>query len=258
VNHFVRSFCAVLFAAAFTVGGAVLSAPAENAGALSALKLVPQDKAANVARIVGRDGTPAPERWYFVTYDAAEQNGLREYVVAKGELVAARPISQFASQVTAADVIGVEGVKVDSKRAGEIAADYARANNAALSTLNYELLREGAEAAPVWKVTCIDGAGKQLGVVTMTASHGAVILHDGFPIEPKPVVVEKKIEKLDTYAEEKVAPTAKPSQPADEETKKTAQRKRRSGEEEGGPKHAFKKIGGKLQKFFTGRDTISD
>jgi hypothetical protein len=247
---------AALLAALSSTTVAAFSQTAENASALTALKLMPPDKAANVARIVGRDGTPAPERWHFVTHDAAEQNGLREYVVAKGELVAARPISQFASQVAAADVIGVADVKVDSKRAGEIATDYARANNAPLSTLNYELAREGAEAAPVWKVACLDSGGNQLGVVTLTASKGTVVSHDGFPAEPKPVTKVVKFEKLETYADEKVAPTD--TARADEPTK-TAQRKRRNKtEEDAGPKRVFKKVGGSLQKFFTGKNTISD
>jgi hypothetical protein len=256
----IRSFRVLLLAALCAGGGAAFSQTAENASALAALKLVPADKAANVARIVGRDGTPVPQRWYFVTYDAAELSGVREFVVAEGELVAARPMSQFAAQAAAADVIGMAEVKVDSKRAGEIAADYARVNNTPLGTLNYELAREGLGAAPVWKVTCLDAAGRQLGVVALTATRGAVVSHDGFLIDPTPETQVKKVQKPDTSTDEKVAPQEKTDTASDDgEQRKTARHRHRAGnEEQSGVEHAFKKMGGVLQKFFTGRDTIND
>jgi hypothetical protein len=256
-----------LLLVAFCAGSApAFSQGAEgNASALTAFKLVPAEKAAGVARIVGREGTPVPARWYFITRDAAEPNGLREYVAAKGELVAARPISQFVSKVDEGDVLGIANVKVDSDAVAAMAKDYAAANGAPLGMFNYELIREGAEAAPVWKVTCLDSAGKQLGVVVVTATKGVVVSHDGFPVEPKPAATDQDALKLDTYAEQAVAPTPEADGTSavttgtDAKTAKKGSSRRRSGshEEESGVKHAFKKVGGSLQKFFTGKDTIN-
>jgi hypothetical protein len=254
VKTFARTIRVAMLAAACAACGSAFSQttatpPAENQSALTALKLLPQDKAAGVARIVGRDGTPAPERWHFITHDPAEANGLREFVVARGVLVAARSMSQFASEVKAADVLGIAGVKVDSRAAGEIAKDYALANNAALSTMNYELCREGAEAAPVWKVTCHDSQGKQLGFVTLTASKGTVVAHDGFPLEPKPAATGSPAVKLDTYAEEKVAPEKKITA-VGEGPKKTTSHRRKAKEED---EHVLGKVGGSIKNLFTGK-----
>ena len=54
----------------------VSTAAAQGGGtALDALKLIPKDAAKRLARIEAREGTPAPERWYLLVHDPAEQRG---------------------------------------------------------------------------------------------------------------------------------------------------------------------------------------
>src|SRR5476651_2049546 len=106
-----------------------------------------------------RDGKPAPERWHILVNDPKDENGLHEYVVAGGEVVASRNLSQFAESLKPTDVMGTSGLKIDSDKVAALAQQYAAANNVTVASLNYALKKEGAEAAPLWNVTCLDETG---------------------------------------------------------------------------------------------------
>jgi hypothetical protein len=76
-----------LYAAAF----AQRTTPAfEPNSAIAAIRLLPKDVQKRLARVEARDGTPWPARWYLLVHDPAEARGLREFVVADGELKAGR------------------------------------------------------------------------------------------------------------------------------------------------------------------------
>lgn len=164
---------------------AAAATAAENAvAALSAMRLIPRPDARRLARIEAREGKPAPERWHFLVHDPQAENGLREYVIANGEIVAMRALSQFAESVNPADVIGVDSVKVDSDKVARVAEQYAEANGAREVLLNYQLTRNSTGALPVWTVTCVDQTGKRVGEVVFDAAKGTVLSHGGFPKEP--------------------------------------------------------------------------
>src|SRR5687767_13225909 len=82
----------------------------QSESALRAIRLLPKSEAKRIARIEGREGTPAPERWHILVHDPKVENGLREYVVAGGELVASRTLSQFAEHLQPGDVVGTDGI----------------------------------------------------------------------------------------------------------------------------------------------------
>ena len=162
-----------------------LLAATEPTTAMEAIKLLPKNEAKKIARIEAREGTPAPERWYVIAFDEKSESGVREYAVAGGEIVATRAVSQFAEALKPADVIGGDAVRIDSDRAARLAQQYALANNATVATLNYELKRDGEGAAPLWTVTCLDEAGKELGRVVVTAGKGNVVslAREIFPLD---------------------------------------------------------------------------
>ena len=169
----------ILFAAS------AASLHAQNATtALSAIKLLPKADLKRIARIEAREGNPTPERWYILVHNPSDEAGLHEYVVAGGEVVASRALSQFAEGLRQEEVIGNEGLRVDSDRAGRLAQQYALANNVVPATLNYQLRKDADDGTPVWNVTCMDGAGKALGGVVVAANKGSVLSHTGFSVEP--------------------------------------------------------------------------
>ncbi|MEO6788747.1 MAG: hypothetical protein ABI318_21710, partial [Chthoniobacteraceae bacterium] len=72
----------------------------------------------------------------------------------------------------------------DSAHVAKLAGAFADANGAKVGSLNYELTRDAASNAPVWKVTVLDAVGDQLGVLAVNAAKGAVLSSDGFEKSP--------------------------------------------------------------------------
>ena len=166
------------------LASAPLGAQTAALSALDALRLLPRGDGKRLVRIVARDGTPVPERWHFLVHDAKAENGLREYVVVGGEVVASREVSQFAESLHADDVVGADAVKVDSDRAAKQVQQYAERNKLTVKTLHYELKKAGAATGPLWTVACLDAAGKEVGQLVISASRGTVLSHLGFAVEP--------------------------------------------------------------------------
>src|SRR5678816_3389265 len=110
------------------IGSAVTLAAVETQTALGALRSLPPEAGARIARIDGCDGTPMPERWHFLIYDPQTENGYREYVVADRQIVGQREVSQFGSEFQSTDIIG-NTFRIDSDRVARLALRYAAANN---------------------------------------------------------------------------------------------------------------------------------
>ena len=163
---------------------------AAGSTALDAVKLLPKEQRARVALIEAREGSPAPERWHILVNDHAAENGLKEFVVADGAIVAERGLSQFAESIAPGQVFG-DSVRFDSNRAAQLVQQYALANGVTVGSIAYQLRKDGPTAVPLWRLTCYDPIGRELGSLTITATKGAVISHQGFSIEPAPVVAEK-------------------------------------------------------------------
>jgi hypothetical protein len=235
-----RSLISALVLALFAGTGLCFAAADSAGSALNAIKQLPRGEAKKIARIEARDGTPTPERWHILVNDPKDENGLHEYVVSGGEVVASRNLSQFAESLKPTDVIGSSNVKVDSDKLSNLAQQYAVANNVAIAKLNYSLSKQGADAAPLWTVTCLDEAGRQLGQIVVSAGKGVVVSHDGFTADPG-----ANAEKLDTEStadsDEKRArhkPFAHGSTPSDQNS--------------GNNKNFFGRVGNSISKFFTG------
>lgn len=178
------------------MGVAAPALAANGMTALQALKLLPKDAWPRLARVAGFEGNPAPERWHLLVHDTREEGGVHEYVVARGEVVASRGVSQFAEELKAEDVIGGDAVKIDSDRAAAIAQQYAQANNLTMATCNFELKKDGDGAVPVWRVSCVDAKGGEVGQIFITATKGTVVRHEGFTVEPPAVDPKQQAAQL--------------------------------------------------------------
>lgn len=187
----------LLFAALLCFSSSAFSAAKEGSTALAAIRALPRGEYKRIVRIEARDGTPTPERWHIIVHDPKDENGVREYVISGGELVASRSISQFVESVKAEDVLKESMVKIDSDKLAALAQEYAQVNNIAVSTLGYALKKEGADAVPLWSVMCLDEAGKQVGKLVVSAGKGTVISHEGFNSQPG----AEALARLETQAE---------------------------------------------------------
>ena len=257
MRGFVSIAAISMLTAAAQVGAADVAAHAETA--LDAVKELPKEQAGRVAMIEARDGTPDPERWYILTQDPTADNGVREFVVSNGEIVASRSVSQFAESLKADDMLGAQPVKIDSDKAAKLA--YAEANGAVVTSMNYELKKDGSEAAPAWTISCLDDKGNKVGTVVVTAGKGNVVSHEGFALEPEPEATpeasprKKKEARFETYAKPEVAPViaaAGSSPAADESDSPEAgvhHHKHPPKKPESGIAKTFQNVGRTLQKL---------
>jgi hypothetical protein len=218
---------------------------AEPISALEACKALPVAQQKAIAIIGGRGGKPFPESWSIVVHDPTVQNGLHEYTVTGGTVVASRAISDLAQRVTEGDVIGITGIKFDATQVAELAASYADVNQMKPVALNYELRKDGAEAAPVWRITAVGEAGASIGEIVVAATTGALLTQKGFRTAPevKDLATASEAEPPAETTEEK----ADKSKPRSTAKSSSSSRKRPD---------TFHRIGGHLQKFFTGKNTI--
>lgn len=195
----------------FCLSTALTAAADPGLTALGAVKLLPKGVAGQLALVEGYGGSPLPERWHLVAYDAKEEHGVHEYVVAGGELVASRALSQFAEELKPDDVIGAAAIKVDCDKVVKLAQQFATANKQTVASFNYELRKEGEGAAPLWHVTCVNDKGDLVGTLVVTATKGAVVTHEGFTTEPASVIAANAPPPVQTQQEPK--PRAQPRPP---------------------------------------------
>jgi len=160
------------------------AAEAERQTAFRAFAVLPVDASGQLSRIAACEGTPWPERWHFIVRDPAQENGLRDYVVEDGRVVARNGVSQFAREVRAEDVLPPRSVQVDSDRVAVIASHYAEANGLAPASMNYELRKEPFDDRPMWKVTCLDSKNRVFGWLVLDAATGVVVARGGFSRVP--------------------------------------------------------------------------
>jgi hypothetical protein len=193
---------------------AAASHAAESMSALSALKLLPPEKASLLCRIEGREGAPTPQRWYLLVYDPSQESAVQEFVVADGKVVATRSLSQFASVLTPEDVIGGGVLSIDSSQAFATVQSYARYNRTNVESLNYRLSKDSGSKEPVWSVKCISPSGKSIGEVAIAATDGRVIAQQGFAYDPPSSMVataQRPGSRSELPAIAEAPPNAKPA-----------------------------------------------
>ena len=152
---------------------------ADRQSAFEAFRSVPAEEGLRLARIGASEGAPTPERWHFIVYDPSSENGLCDYVVADGRVVARNGVSQFAREAQPRDVLPYRSVRVDSDRVAAVVTRYADANDVEVISLNYELRKEPLDAQPVWKITAFDARGERVGWLMFDAGDGSVIARGG-------------------------------------------------------------------------------
>lgn len=155
-------------------------ATAQRQTAFRAYTAIPPEAAWRLVRVGACEGTPVPERWHFVVHDPQQPNGLRDYVVAGGRVVATNSVSQFASEAQARDILMPGAVRIDSDHVAAMAEQYAAANHMTVASMNYELRRDLLDPHPVWKVTCLDSQNRTLGWLVCDARTGEVVAHGNF------------------------------------------------------------------------------
>jgi len=231
---------------------------ADQISAMAACQALSKTQQRSLARLSAKGGKPSPELWTVVVHDPKAPKGVRECTVSSGTIISSRTKSELVGKISKTDVIGLEGLRVDSDQVAELAAGYAEANQVVPSAFDYDLQKNGEDAAPLWTVTAFDESGARLGALIVAANTGALISHEGFAQAP---------EERDLTAD--VASTTPPEEPdaetpeTEDAAAKSATTKKRTPSTSSSSKSSgrsrpstFRRVGGRLQKFFTGKNTI--
>jgi hypothetical protein len=145
-----------------------------------ALRALPKADAKKLAGIEARNGQPGPDQWRFLVRDSKSAAGLREYIVAGGEIVSSGEVTETAATAPLKATFDSSAIKIDSDQAAALALKEAAATGTKVASLNYLLLRETSKATPVWVVTCLDAQGREAGAVALSASRGKIIARERF------------------------------------------------------------------------------
>ena len=238
---------------------------AEQISALAASQALSKTQQRSIARLSARSGKPSPEAWTIVVHDAKAPKGIRELTVSSGTVTASRTKSELALKLEKTDVIGLDGIRIDSDQVAELTAGYASANQMVPAAFDYDLRKEGEDAAPLWTVAALDQAGTQLGTIVVAANTGAVISHEGFAQAPEQRDLTNEVATNEVATVEPTAEqTSEVEEPAESDapekpvakSQSTRKKTASSGSSRRKKPSVFRRVGGHLQKFFTGKNTI--
>jgi hypothetical protein len=235
---------------------------ADQISALSASQALSKTQQRSIARLSARAGKPSPEAWTIVVYDSKAAKGVRELTVASGTILSSRTKSDIALKLAKSDVIGFEGLRIDSDQVAELTASYAAANQLVPAAFDYDLRKEGEDAAPLWTVIAYDESGVRIGTIVVAANSGAIISHEGFSQAPEQRDLTGEVASADPTAEETTESdtsektAAKTASPKKKSESSSASSSSSSGSSERRIPRTFRRVGGHLQKFFTGKNTI--
>jgi hypothetical protein len=247
-----------LLTSSLIIASTVCANAADQISALAATQALSKAQQRSIARLSARAGKPSPQAWKIVIHDPKTPKGVREFTVSSGTIVSSKAKSDLALKLTKTDVIGLDGLRIDSDQVAELTAGYASANQLVPAAFDYDLRKEGEDAVPLWTVIAFDEAGTRLGTIVVAANSGAIISHEGFAQSPEQrdltgevaAAEPSKTATAPGQPEESGSPD-KPAAKASSSKKETA-----SSPSSGRRPSTFRRVGGHLQKFFTGKNTI--
>ena len=126
-----------------------------------------------VVSVTGVDGDPQPTKWSILVVDRHAPEGVREFQVANGRVVADGPPSRAVVGSAQAAAIKTSQLNLDSSGAFSVASYTANSAHVNFDGVSYTL-RTNERGAPVWVVTLQDQARRPLGTITINATRGNV------------------------------------------------------------------------------------
>ncbi len=204
-----------------------------------------------VVEVQGSAGIPQPEVWKILLDDPAARAGVRELQVAGQRVKSERTPTRAAGANAAMDF---SQLNLDSEGAFSIANEEAVKAKLGFDSIDYVLRAGDRRTPPRWELQLLDPRGRSVGTLVIAADTGAIVRKD---------FARRSVERRD---EEVVRDDREFIR---EETRDRGERDDRGS---GGgllgkadrfgnrvERHMedhFRHVGGKLQKFFTGRNTV--
>lgn len=181
--------------ALISVLAALVAAKAPAATAYEALQVVKKSRGDAILKqlieVRGETGQPQPQSWTILMTDATARGGIREFVVAGGEIASERtPVRGYEIGTGAFPVINFSRLNVDSGEAFKVANKQANDRKLGFHAVDYTLRTNDADGSPMWVMHLFDYMGAPVGVLRVSAEDGKVL--SALQVDPdarvKPVV----------------------------------------------------------------------
>ena len=226
-----------------------------NDTAYQALRLIGSERDKehlnHVIELKGRGGAPQPGQWVVLIDDPMARGGLRELEVAGGQIISERtPVSSYGG-TGPQPVMNFSRLNLDSQGAFTVAEGEARKARVGFDSIDYFLRQDEPSGAPVWVLQLLDGQKRAVGSLTIAADTGEVI--------------QRKFEPLNTTGDAAFVGDAPvyagrevEDEGNDDEDGESIKSKIKGTAKDVGHSlnKGFHKVGGSLEKFFTGKRTI--
>jgi len=159
---------------------AITAARAPAATAYEALNVVKAGRGdgalQHLVEVQGDGGQPQPRSWTILMSDDAARGGVREFVVAGGEIVSERtPVRGYGTTRDPAASLNFSRLNVDSDSAFRVADKQARSAKVGFNAVDYKLRTDAATGAPIWEMHLFDYMGAPVGTIEVSAESGATL-----------------------------------------------------------------------------------
>lgn len=166
------SFAIVLVALALT------PALVEASTAYDALRSIQATRGQTVMsqliEVRGETGAPQPQRWTVLMADPTARSGIREFIVARGEIQSERtPLRQFGVDASA-PTLDFSRLNLDSDGAFKVAESQAVRTRVGFNSVDYTL-RSDESGAPIWSLRLFDYMGAPVGTLQVSAVDGKIV-----------------------------------------------------------------------------------
>lgn len=172
-NTGMKRILALLIATSALVG----AVQAQVNSAYSALRTAQRvASTGSLVEVKGERGEPQPQQWVILYNDPQARGGVREVVVANGEVVSQRTPLNGYSGITSQPSIKLSRLNLDSEAAFQIANKQAQQRQVGFNWVDYNLRAESTTGSPVWVMRLFDNMGAQVGTMQVSAEDGSVVV----------------------------------------------------------------------------------
>ncbi len=205
----------------------------------------------------GESGTPQPQSWTIVMIDSTARGGVREFVIADGAIRSERtPVRGYSGQA-GLPPINFSRLNLDSDGAFTVAEKEATGERVGFNTVDYTLSTDLSTGSPQWVVRLFDYMGAPVGTLEVSAENGKLV--QGLRIDPDARVADRSgDDRTETVV---VRGTDQRDQGSADESDEMGGVfgfvKRRAEYDANKVKNVTLRTAGTVQKFLTGKDTVS-
>jgi len=130
---------------------------------------------AQLVDVRGETGMPQPQVWTILLKDPEARAGIREFVVASGEIRSERTPLRRLGRDEDKVPLDFARLNLDSAGAFKIAESQAKQMRAGFNSVDYSLQTDTSTGSPVWDLRLFDHMGAPVGDMRVSAVDGKVI-----------------------------------------------------------------------------------